>query len=613
MNRMNPASLVLAVATTLVAAAAASAPAKTALATSPSTLVQPGDQSRWALDFLSEMVQSGGHPIEIHMIGSWTTTISAVRAGEYDVQLQLADLQFTGDAVKGAPQASLTAMRARLTRPFWATYRTDGGLLSMHFYRDMTASDRNLLQMIATELQLVRPAEVSDSEAKTWTAQERDGAGEYSALYVSPQPARILKRKLKYLYTDGVAGAPANALRISVEASDVEFSMDSDRRVETIDGKDGVRMSLSSDKSGQLEAVTEFHASHLQSRRAPELAGSLQRSLSEVVESSVVTQRLDPATLHADSDARLLDGYTTDAVLNAAFAKDPGVAASPDRLTALFRRRAEAAGRAAELLAKNGSRKTITNALGAAGSASSVAALSSLAHNSALDQELRVDAILAFVQMQHPAKEAMHVPVDLVQDPNPAIQSAARLISGALAHAGRANFPGEADAIETNLRTLYRDAKGTAERVELLGALGNSAGRGAIQTIEASLHDSSPSIRAAAVRALRLASGPEVDRLLAAAMVSDSDSTVRADAIFATRFRHPLPDQLADALMRTASSDPITYVRSDALAVLIQNPAASPRIAETLAKIAESDADAGIRRQAREANPALSHTASNHP
>jgi hypothetical protein len=81
----------------------------------------------------------------------------AVRAHEYDAQLQLADLQFTGDAVKDLPNASLTGLQYRLSRPFWATYRNDGGLLSIHFFRDMSASDRNLLQMIATELQLVQP------------------------------------------------------------------------------------------------------------------------------------------------------------------------------------------------------------------------------------------------------------------------------------------------------------------------------------------------------------------------------------------------------------------------------------------------------------------------
>jgi HEAT repeat protein len=598
-------SFVLAVATTLVAAAAA-----TATIAQP---IQPGDQSRWSLDFLARMEQSPAHPIEIHMTGTWTTTISAVRESEYDAQLQVADLQFAGDAVKGAPPASLATMQGRLSRPFWATYRSDGGLVSMHFYRDMTPSDRNLLQMIATELQLVRPTDAPGSEPKTWTAQERDGAGEYSALYVSPQPDRILKRKLKYLYKDGVAGAPANALRISIEASDIAFTIAPDSRVEAIDGKDGVRMSLSSDKSGQLEAVTEFHASHLQTRLAPELIGSLKRALPEVVDSSIVTQRPDASTAHAEADERLLEGYTTEAVLDAAFAKDPSIAASPDRLTALFRRRPEAAGKAAQLLIKNGPRKSLTNALGAAGSPSSVAALSGLAHNTSLDQDLRVDAILAFVQMQHPTAAAMHVPVDLVTDSNPAIQSAARLICGALAHAGRPNFPSEADANDAVLLALYRDANDTGKRVELLSALGNSAGQAAIQTIEESLTDSSVLVRAAAARALRLAPGPDIDRILAGIIVKDSDPAVRADAIFATRFRRPLSKELADALEQAASTEQVTYVRSDALAVLSQNLNASPQISEILAKIARSDADAGIRQQATKALAALSNTASPHP
>jgi HEAT repeat protein len=147
----------------------------------------------------------------------------------------------------------------------------------------------------------------------------------------------------------------------------------------------------------------------------------------------------------------------------------------------------------------------------------------------------------------------------------------------------------------------------------LLGALGNSAGQAAIQTIEESLRDGSALERAAAARALRLAPGPDIDQTLAAVIVRDSDPAVRADAIFATRFRHPLSAELADALEQAASTEQVIYVRSDALAVLSQNLNASPQISEILAKIANSDADAGIRQQATRALAALSNTASPHP
>ena len=92
------------------------------------------------------------------------------------------------------------------------------------------------------------------------------------------------------------------------------------------------------------------------------------------------------------------------------------------------------------------------------------------------------------------------------------------------------------------------------KRSELLGALGNSAGPSTLPIIEEALHDSTPAIRAAAARALRLIPGSEVDHLLAAVITSDPDGAVRADAIFATRFRHPLSAPLADALMQVAST-----------------------------------------------------------
>ena len=600
-------SFVLAAATILVAAGnAQSQPAQT----------QPGAQSRWSLDFRASMEQSSAHPIEIRILADWTSTVAATREGEYDARLQLAHIQFAGDTVKGAPESSIADLRSRLSRPFWATYRCDGGLLSMHFLREETPSDRNLLQMIATELQLVRPASARNS----WTAQERDGAGEYSALYVTPAPNRILKRKLKYLYMDGVAGAPADAVRVSVESSDITFSLTPDGMVQSIDGTNRVRMDLAQNQPEKLAAVTEFHASNLRTGKAPELVGSLdlEREFPNVVDSPVVTQRLDAGAMRVDADERLLKGYTTEAILATAFAKDSTTTPADrpgrlDRLTALFRRRPEAAPAAVKTLLQNGPQRSVTNALGAAASPSAVAALNGMAHNPALSEMQRVDAIVAFVQMQHPTDKAMRVPVDLMNDPNATIRSAARLMSGALSRAGRAENAAEADEIDATLVDLFRNASNSSEKAELLGALGNSAGPSVVPVIQESLHDSTAAIRSAAARGLRLAPGPDVDRILATAITSDPDSAVRADATFATRFRHPISASLAGALLSAASTDHARFVRSDAIAAVRENPNASPEILLTLKQIAENDPDAGVRRQAVDALESISATASAHP
>ena len=162
---------------TLAVVAAALAVTTAAFAAPPQKLTL-GDQSRWPLDFRVRLEQSSSHNVEIHARGELRSTIVGIRRGEYDVQLQIADLQFTGDPVKNVSPGAIAELRSRLSRRFWITYRADGGMTGTHFFRNVEPADANLLQMVATELQLVRPGDARS----TWTAQERDAAGEYLAL-----------------------------------------------------------------------------------------------------------------------------------------------------------------------------------------------------------------------------------------------------------------------------------------------------------------------------------------------------------------------------------------------------------------------------------------------
>jgi hypothetical protein len=584
---------------------AALAAATAAFATAPSAM-NLGDQSRWSLDLRVRLEQKSAPSVEVHLTGDWISTLVALRQGEYDTQLQLADVRFTGDDTKNAAPASLEELQLRLSRPFWATYRADGMLQAMHFFHDAGPSDCNLLQMIAAELQLVHP----NLESSSWTARERDGAGEYLAVYVMPQPDRILKRKMKYLYVDGMAGAAANSIRIAIDESSVTFSMAPNGVVQAVNGISRLRIGLSAVQANQLATVTEIHVGNRRDAEAPDLIGSLERSHSNVISAAIVTHRPDPAEVQAQADARLLEGHTTAALLAEAFAKQSADSDVSARLAAAFRRRPQAAPAAVDFLTKNGPQKQITDALAAAGSPGAMAALGTIARNSSLDERLRVDAIIASVQMQHPSVEAMRVLAGLMADSNAAVQSAARTMSGTLARVGRTEHPVEAEALDASLVALYHSAPDTREKVDALRALGNSAGPAVVPVVVEALRDPHGSIRAAAARALRLAPGSEVDRLLADVMRSDSDPAVRVEAIFATRFRSPLPAPLVDALLHNATADSIDYVRSDAVAVLRQNPEASPDIPETLARIADRDTNPGIRRQAREALAAVQKSAS---
>ena len=584
--------------------AAAFAVAITSSANAFAMPAQAGDQSRWSLSFGVSLEQHSTRSVEIHLTGNLTSTVSEVRPGEYDAQLQLSDVSFTGDGVRDASPASLMDLRSRLTRPFWVTCRADGGLLAIHFFSDLSPVDQNLLQMIATEIQLVRPTDMRTS----WTAQERDGAGEYMAMYVQSEPGRITKRKMKYTYVNGVSGAPADIVRIAIDQSDTSITLDSSGRVATLDGTNRVHMEFSKDPAGQLASRSEIHLSNLRFNHAPQLIGSLARAHSSLISSPITTHHLDPALLQAEADERLIHGASTESILQGAYSKDSSDGDVADRLAALFRRRPDASSDAAAILYKNGPQRRITNALGAVASLNTVTALAMISRNAKASESLRVDALIAFAQMQHPSAEAMRIPSDLLQDSNPAIRSAALMMCGALARAGRTVHPGEASALDAALISLYRDAHDPSEVRQMLGALGNSAGPTVVPVIEEALGDSRATIRAAAIRALRLAAGPHVDEVLANAMVSDPEPHVRSDAIFTVQFRHPLSTILADALLQAATSDKADYVRSSAVSAIRQNPAASPRIAETLAQIADNDSNSGIRRQATNALASIQAT-----
>ena len=557
----------------------------------------PGDQRRWALTLRVRLEQPGGQqPVEVVLSGNWVSTISGMRPGEYEAMLQLANAHIEGAGIKSAAADAAAQMERRLARPFWGTYRDDGALLAVHFFKDVNASDRNLLQTVATETQLV----CDSPDRPVWTVTERDGAGEYLAIYNRQEPGVVVKRKLKYVYIDGAAGTPADGLHLDVQQSELRFSLDPDGEIATLEGSNRIRIGAPVGDGGQLTTIFETHLTNLRRGQSRELIASLVRALPEVESSPVVTHKRDPEQARAERDGRLIEGRTTESLLEAVQANEKDQMLN-ERLAALFRQRPRAAAAALDLLRKSGAQDRITAALGAAGSPTAIEALGSIAGDATLPGTLRIDALNGLILVQRPSPEAMRIPNALLDDKDATVASAAAIASGALARAGRAAQRAEADTIDAALIARYRNAKKAGERSNLLDALGNSGGPMALPVIEDALRDPGNPARPAAARALRLAEGPEVDGLLSGAITGDKDPHVRSGAVLAAGFRHPIGPVLGEALVRAASADPVPHVRSSAISLLRQNPDASARIAETLKWISENDTEPGIRRLAEEA------------
>src|SRR5260370_26883459 len=123
-----PKQILMRVAILLAAAAASLTGAYLARAAKAQKV--PGEQRRWTLEFRTGLEQPGQQrPVEVALSGDWTSTIVAVRSGEYDAALELVGVHLAGNAGGNVPPEALEQTQRRLSRRFWATYGNDGTLL----------------------------------------------------------------------------------------------------------------------------------------------------------------------------------------------------------------------------------------------------------------------------------------------------------------------------------------------------------------------------------------------------------------------------------------------------------------------------------------------------
>ena len=556
-----------------------------------------GEQMTYDLAFTISLSQGGpGRPIEMNLAGRWQTTVVAVRADGYDVACQITGVRVTGGGEVAATEAT-EGLRARLGRRFWVTYRDDGAALRVHFPKDLSPGDRNLLQMIPAETQLVVPRHV----APQWTALERDGAGLYLAAYQRSDPDHVRKRKLKYTDVEATAAAPG-AVSVDFDTSERRYTLDPTGRILAFAGQDRLHVAIALGDARPLGVSTSTRLDAGRTGRAPDLIGSLAASRPQLDDVPLRTHEVDPHVLEREQDLRLLGGRPTDALLDEAAAarNDAPLRA---RLAALFRTRPEAITlAAARLRGATGAGGTMVAGLALAGTPAALQALTQLAHDARVATALRVDALSALGFVPRPTQLAMSAPLGLLDDADPKLRQAARLVAGALARAGRSGVPAreaEAEALDRALIERYHSVTGIADQKELLAALGNSGGPAVLPLLATALSHPRADVRATAARSLRLPGGAQVEQQLQTAIASDPDPGVRTAALFAVGF-HPFA-AFVPSIVRAATDDASEFVRADAIGLLKQHLADLPELRDTLAHAAAHDPTPGVRRLAKQA------------
>jgi hypothetical protein len=562
----------------------------------PDGAARLGEQRRWTLAFEARMTgggPGGAPPLSTSITGDWSETIVARRPEGYDVACALANPRATGAGVDGVQPEEIAALERRMAHQFFVSYRADGAAMQIHFPRDVDPGARNLLQIIVTDTQIVRPAQ----PATQWTALERDGAGTYLAAYHRANADQIVKTKLKYVA--GAPGAPAG-VDMLVDASERHLTVDAHDALLAFDGGDTVRIALPTGGPGfSMRVATRL--SDLRRADAPELVGALERERGALVSTGIITHALSPEDAQARRDGELTAGAKLpDLIASAATSSSddgPG-----ERLEAWLRLHADAIGPTCAAIRRatpGAATKALTAALGRAGTPAAQAALVGLAGEVTLAAAARADALVALMLVTRPTTETLRGVAALVDAGDPVVSKAARFAAGTLARTSRATAPAEAAALDVAIGARFDAAKDAAARADLLGAIGNSAGPALLPRVRAALGDADLEVRAAGARALRLYEDDAARDLLAATITADREPIVRAAAIFSAGFGFDA--RYVEPLTKAALSDATDFVRKDAVALLGAHRDAAGAIDETLAHVAKTDAKAAVRLAARTA------------
>jgi hypothetical protein len=249
----------------------------------------------------------------------------------------------------------------------------------------------------------------------------------------------------------------------------------------------------------------------------------------------------------------------------------------PARLEAVLRRDDAAVHAAAAFVHGGRATKMIIDALAAAGTPAAQDALFALAREGHLPGHVRAEAVASLGLVRRPTEPTMTEVGELIRARDQDLRAPALFLAGTVARAGRAEHPAQAAAIERIVLAEAARARGTDDQLDALAALGNLGSAAVLPRLRAAMTAPDPRIRAAATRALRLVPDAEADRLLAATLRKDADSTVRAAAVFAAGFRKLEP--LVDALAEAAQGDPAEFVRAGAATLLARRAGSSTRVA----------------------------------
>jgi hypothetical protein len=513
-------------------------------------------------------------------------------------------------------QAEFERILGQFEQPFAITLA--GGLVRETFLpKELNPLVAGAFRSIGAALQVARPA----TAASTWSADEYDTTGSYSAEYrlAAGDPTRIEKRKSKYSSVLLAKGQPKPAVELTpkVSASRGEIRTGGDGRPLSITLDDELslqgaqtpiasRVSISLTAEGQAERADaepslellraqneRFAADEPYASRVPEAV--IDQAKINGMSFATITDRMEELAREARSKKPPKDGEGRPVAAEQT-QEDSRLFVA---LGATFRQRPDTIATALEKIRADSPAKfAFVDALGAAESAEARDALIALSQPATKDLKLRTTALVALSRSERPTPEGAAALKALIDDQEIGTQA----LYGVGSYSRRFRDKGDvvqADALGQVLLSRLASAPNEYRVVEALRAISNSGFAGAFDKARGLLEDRRERVRAAAVRALRSMLLPEVDPLLVARLVDDSARDVRLAALETMQSRSPNDTLVAGLKNSSSTSDP--HVRYRIVELMVRWRSQHPDLRASLEAVAANEQEPKIRDLAKAA------------
>ena len=608
-------------------AGCARSPTPTAtLVQAPAPSWKVGSSYSYALDLDSEAKLTGKDSLlDFALHADLRVTPLRNQGDVTELALELGGARFTSHRPDTAQ--AFDKLAAELQTPFLVTF-VSGKLSGLRQKPELSVFAASIERSIMAALQFTPRA----GAGPTWTAEELDGTGKFTAEYGPSSQGRVQKKKLRYAPVAASRLASANPLSgggnvdptPQIESSDGALWLEPSGRLARLEQHEALTVSL-------LGSTPVHSRTNLKLAFGQELPAAATTDWEALRAASVAVPVTRPPSGSNDTDLGLDRAKIGDLTFERALAElesaerddkqrringeAPG--GPPDDserveleafgreqarvftgLSALMRSEPRTVTQAMAAI-KRGSvaDKAMLDALAASQAAAAEAALVELAKNPKLSEELRSKAAASLIRVRKPSDVGVQALESLLDDPLLGVYA----VYGLGTFARRLRETGDftrSDAASRLLLTRLAKVTGDSDKASVLRGIANSAYLGALPSVRPFLTSSNASLRLAAVQALRLMDHPDVPGLLAERLDNDTASKVRIAALDAASKRSGT-QVLERAVEHIAQAAPDAQSRLNAVSLLEHWSHEHPQLRDSLALVAKTEKEPQIRELAR--------------